>query len=326
MKREAPDPSDDLRREAQHWIVRLRAGQVGPAEIEALGQWRATSPSHRRAFAEAGLSFDVARSAALNLAETAGIESLYEDGLSASKRRRTRRAVLGGAALAAAACGAYVAVNPPFELWPSPSEMLADYRTASGEQRRLSFAGDVAVEMNTRTSLAVGPAQAQARQIELIAGEIAVTAASPFAVIAGVGRTTAQQASFDLRRDAHGASVTCLDGVVRVECGGGSAELQPHQRIAYDARGLSSIGSANVVMVESWRKGLLVFENRPLSEVIEEINRYRRGRIILLNSELAHLPLDATFRLDRIDEAVPKIAHVFGVTVRALPGGVVLLG
>src|SRR5215472_13397558 len=99
MTIEAPDPSDEVRREAQRWVVRLRAGQVGPAEIEALGHWRAMSPAHRRALAEAGLSFDVARSAALNLAETEGIESLYEDGLSASKRRRTRRAFLGGAAL-----------------------------------------------------------------------------------------------------------------------------------------------------------------------------------------------------------------------------------
>ncbi|MFX8723624.1 hypothetical protein ABTM71_19355, partial [Acinetobacter baumannii] len=64
---------------------------------------------------------------------------------------------------------------------------------------------------------------------------------------------------------------------------------------------------------------------RPLSQVIDEINRYRSGKIILLNADLGRLPLDATFRLDRIEEAVPKIAHVFGARVRTLPGGVVLL-
>jgi transmembrane sensor len=60
--------------------------------------------------------------------------------------------------------------------------------------------------------------------------------------------------------------------------------------------------------------------------VIAEINRYRRGKIILMDANLGRLPLDATFRLDRIEEAVDKIAHVFGARVKALPGGIVLLG
>jgi transmembrane sensor len=325
MTNEGPDLSDELKHQAQRWVLRLRAGEVGPAEIEALGRWRAASPTHRRALAEASLRFDVARAAALNLAQKDGIANLYQAAIALRKRQHTRRGFIATAA-AAAACGAYVAINPPLGFWPSSAELLADYRTASGEQRKLTFDGDVAVEMNTRTSLAVGPAQTQARQIELIEGEIAVTAAAmPFTVIAGTGRTSARQAGFDLRREARKVLVTCLGGTVRVESGGNVADLMPQQRVAYDERGLSSIGTVNTVTVEAWRKGLLVFENRPLSEVIEEINRYRRGRIILMNTQLASLPLDATFRLDRIEEAVPKIAHVFGISVRNLPGGVVLL-
>jgi transmembrane sensor len=63
-----------------------------------------------------------------------------------------------------------------------------------------------------------------------------------------------------------------------------------------------------------------------LAEVVTEINRYRSGRIILMNPALGTLPVDATFRLDRIDEAASRLADVFELKARFLPSGIVLLG
>jgi transmembrane sensor len=318
-------PSDDLLREALRWVLRLHSGQVSQADIDAVKRWRAASAAHRQAFAEANLRLDLVRTAAGNMTKKSDVAGLDQGSL--KRRLLTRRAVAGGAAAAAAAGALYAAVHPPLGLWPAPGELMADYRTTTGEQRKVSFAGDVSVEMNTRTSLSVGAAEAEASQIQLIAGEIAVaTTTTSVTVIAGQGRTSATHAAFDLRREGSRVSVTCLSGTVAVECRGGAATLQPRQQIAYDEQALSSIGSVDPGIVEAWRQGLLVFENQPLSRVIEEINRYRRGRIILLDAALGRLPLDATFRLDRIDEAVPKIAHVFGAKVRSLPGGIVLLG
>lgn len=318
---------DSLLEEAQQWMLKLHSGEMGQADIDALMRWRMGDEAHRRAFAEASLRWDVASDAARSLARKQNKEILYLDALRAKRQQMTRRAVLGGVTgLAAAASAAYAVFDPPLGLWPSFSEFLADYRTETGERRQLTLAGNVSVEMNTQTSLSVGASPAKARQIELIAGEIVVTAqSSAFVVNAGVGRTTAIHAAFDLRREGSVVSVVCLDGTIKIECPGGITNLQPHQKIVYDAYRLSGIDATDTSAVEAWRRGLLVFENQPLSEVIDEINRYRRGRIILLNADLGRLPLDATFRLDRIDEAVPKIAHVFGAKVRSLPGGVVFL-
>lgn len=321
------DLSDELRREAQQLLLRLHSGQVSPEDIDAVRHWRAVSPTHRQAFAEAALRWDVASAAARNLARSRDVETLYREALSAKRQQLTRRAVIGGVGIAAVASGAaYGVIHPPLGLWPSLSEFLADYRTDTGEQRRITLADNVSVEMNTRTSLVVGTVPARTRQIELVAGEIVVTAAAmTFTVNAGGGQASAARATFDLRRDGSRISVACLSGNVEVRCRGGTAELQALQTVVYDEQALSGVGSVDPGAIEAWRRGLLVFENQPLSEVIDEINRYRRGRIILLNTELARLPLDATFRLDRIDEAVPKIAHVFGAKVRALPGGIVFL-
>jgi transmembrane sensor len=148
----------------------------------------------------------------------------------------------------------------------------------------------------------------------------------PVVVVAGDGRVSAGQGVFDLRRDGGKVAVTCISGEVRVDCSGKSAVLQPRQQVAYDGHGLGTVAGVDAAAVDAWRRGFLVFENTPVTDVVAEINRYRRGRIILMDSALGRLPLDATFRLDRIDEAVPKIAHVFGAKMRALPGGIVLLG
>jgi len=317
-----------LMEEARRWAVRLRAGEVSRADVDAFKHWRDENPAHRRAFAEVTVEWDVLRTAARNLA--AKQPRVVSSGVSLASPGLSRRAWLGGAIAASVGGAAYLAARPPLDLWPSLSELSASYRTDVGERRTITFADTVAVELNTRTSLAA--TDARARQVELIAGEIAVDTkidatapADSFVVVAGVGRVSAVRAKFSLRYEGQAVSVTCLDGTVRVECRHEVITLKPRQQVAYDARGLDRVAATDGRAVEGWQRGLLVFENRPLVEVIPEINRYRRGRIVLLNDNIGSLPLDATFRIDRIDDAVTKIADIFALKARILPGGLVLL-
>ncbi|HVJ51879.1 MAG TPA: FecR domain-containing protein [Aliidongia sp.] len=318
------DHLDSLLREAQGWVVRLHSGTVSQAEIEALESWRGESPAHRRAFAEANLRWDVLRLAAQGFVAKHGRDGAHDPQLFG------RRALLGGLLAAAGTGGFYLAVRPPLSLWPSISELAADYRTETGEQRQLTLTDGVAVQMNTQTSLSLRGSVGDAPRLELIAGEVSVATkgalAEPLIVTAGVGKVSALDAGFDLRLTEVRALVTCLRGEVQVQCGQDRATLQPGQQIAYNRRGLSSAVAVDGELVEAWRRGLLVFDETPLAQVVEEVNRYRAGKIILLDAELGRLPLDATFRLDRIEEALPKIAHVFNAKVQLLPGGVVLLG
>lgn len=319
-----------LAAEARRWIVRLRSGEVTQAELDACAQWRDQSLGHRRAFAEATAQWSMLRQAARNVTAT---QSTAKSASAAPGRSLGRRAFLGGALAASVGAVAYLGARPPLGLWPSLSELAADIRTDVGERKTIALANNVSLEMNTRTSLVVAGAATQAREVELVAGEIAVNTvvagnatSQPFTVIAAGGRVRAVSAAFDMRRDGRTVSVTCFEGDVQVECAGGSVGLKARQQIAYAEKGLGDIAATEGRAEEAWRRGLLVFENMPLSEVIPEINRYRRGRIVLMNADVGRLPLDATFRIDRIEDVVPKISALFGLKVRPLPGGVVLLG
>jgi transmembrane sensor len=324
--------SQDLASEARRWILRLRSGETNPSDVAALTDWRARSPAHRRALAEANLQWGLLQSVARQVERQQQDVPVPASDDTSGRHRLSRRAWLGGAIAASVGGAAYLMVRPPLELWPSLVEFAADYRTGIGERREIAFADKVSVEMNTRTSLSTGKAGSATRQIELIAGEVAVTAglgaaapSEPFVVVAGNGRASAVRARFDLRHDGQSVAVTCLEGDMRVECRSDVTALKAGQQITYDARGFGETTATDGRRVEAWRQGLLVFNNQPLAQVVTEINRYRRGRIVLMNDDIGRLSLDATFRLDRIDEAVPKITHLFGLKIRTLPGNVVLL-
>ncbi len=319
----AGDEADILKREAYAFVARLTSGEATPADAAALARWRATSPAHARAFAEAKLLWKVMGPAAQRaVADTAATP--------AATAGFSRRAMVGGALAASAAGAAYAIAWPPLGLWPSFAELDSDYRTRTGEQKQIAFGHGVSVELNTRTSIALRSNSAAPDRIELISGEAAVTAdmaqVASFMVVAGDGRAIARQAKFDIRYLGAAVCVTCTDGEVTVEQRSAKATLQPHQQVSYSSEGLGQITPVDAATVTSWQRGLLVFRQTPLAEVIEEINRYRAGRIILVNQGVSQRLVFATFRIDRINEVVPRLQAAFGLNARDLPGGIVLLG
>jgi transmembrane sensor len=318
---------ESLDREALAWVGRLVSGEATIAELEDVKRWRRQSPFHEAAFARAARLWDKLGPAGQNAMKRDGMAN-WAGRFSGTNLGVGRRALLAGA-VAASAAAAYVAVRPPLGLWPSLSEFTADYQTRTGEQRRVEMAGGVSVNLNTETSLNVQPAANNTVQIELVSGEAAIAngadAAQSVVVIAGDGRISASNARFDIRHDSSVACVTCIEGEIRVERPGIAMVLQARQQVAYAGRGLSRVTTIDPAVVSAWQDGLLVFHDTPLAEVVMEINRYRRGRIILLNAELGRRPVNARFHIDHADEVMTLVRRVFGAQVRPLPGGLVLL-
>lgn len=311
-----------LHAEAHAWVRRLTSGEATAADAAALRQWCGRSPAHAAAFSEASQLWQAFGPAGRSLRHDETI--LNSARSSTAGRVMSRRALIGGA-LAASVAGVMV-VRPPLGLWPSVFELAADYRTGTGEQRQLAAIDGLSIQMNTRTSLSIG-AGAGADTVELIAGEASFRSerSGTLSVVAAGGRTTARNARFDVRVNGSTACVTCLTDDVRVEHLARSVTLTPRQQVAYDANGLGAVIAVDPLIVSAWQQGLIICNMRPLADVIEELNRYRSGRIVLLNAELGRNPVNGRFRIDQPDEALAQIERAFGVHRRTLPGGVVLL-
>ncbi|MGY3617731.1 transmembrane sensor [Bradyrhizobium sp. USDA 10063] len=315
---------ESLRREAWTKLLHLTSGHASKADVAALKVWCAQSPRHAEIFAQVSGRWRVLGAAIGNVAQTG---HPMRAGADASVRAQIgRRALLVGALGASAAGAAVMITRPPMGLWPSLGELAADYRTVTGERRHIALDERASLDMNTRTTLNVRAASGGSDQIELIGGEAAfATRSKPVEVLAGNGRAWADDAQFSVRRNGSDICVTCLEGLVHVQQEGRSATLQKKQQVIYDDRNLGHVQDVDPLIVTAWREGELLFQNERLARVIEEVNRYRRGRIILVNDALGQKRFTAQFKLDRLEVVITQLKATFGARVVSLPGGVVLV-
>jgi transmembrane sensor len=320
---------DTLRQEARIWLSRLAAGDVRQIDIQAFKRWQRTSAAHEAAFEDAKRQWKAMQPAIGDL--------LHTDPKIAARHARLlhgpqpgRRAFLGaaiGAAAVASVAGVAV-MHPPLGLWPSPDEWRADERTATGEQRTLTLA-QASVTLNTQTSLRRRAPDSKGAGIELISGEAAIDLAAGggvFSVVAGAGRSLADAGRFEVRHlERDKVCVTCIEGSVRVEHAAGFRLLQARQQMIYDRDSVSGIVGIEPSDVSAWRKGELVFRQTALVHVVEEINRYRPGRVVLMAASKRNNAVSGRFAIGTLDEALLQIQHSFDLSARALPGGVLIL-
>lgn len=318
---ETPE-SDPLLEEALAWIVHLKTGEPTRADVNAFERWRGQSPAHAAAFRRATLINQRAGIVAARL--TAPSEAIPV----AASRGLSRRAMLGGGLAAAAAVTGYAIIRPPLDLWPSLQELSADYRTAKGEQRTVELIQGVSLDLNTLTSVALQSLQDQPT-IELVSGEVLVTAkrppSGPLTVLAAGGRIGAAVANFDAKCLDGVVSVTCLDGTVDIQHAGQSTRIGKSQQVSYSRAGLGSSVSVDPAQVTSWQSGLLIFRDRPLESVVDEVNRYRPGKIVIVSSELRRRTVNGDFEIAKLDSFVTQVQLLSGAHATILPGGLVLL-
>lgn len=311
-----------LELEAHDWVRRIASRQATAAEARQLRRWCAQSAAHDAAFREARQLWKTFGAAA--------IEVRADEARVARHRRArqilSRRAVLGGA-LAASVAGVAI-VRPPLGLWPSLSELGADFRTGTGEQRQIAFADVASIQMNTKTSIVMKGSE-QARSVELVAGEASfriTPEASSFNVFAADGRTSGAGGRFDVRLDIASVCVTCFSDAVEVVRNTQTVRLRQGERVTYDGHGFSNVVSVDPVIAGAWQDGLIICRNTPLADFVSELNRYRAGRIVLVRSAIANLSVSGRFSIAEPDQALAQIQRAFGVRVRYLPGNLALVG
>lgn len=327
--------SDDLRRrgaiaaEARDWVERVLAHDGNAADEAAMLAWSRRDPQHAQALANAvagqGRLLDL-RDALRGDADVAAMLEAARMRLAGKRAPLRRRQFLIGAVAASAA--GIALLRPPLDLWPSLGELGADYRTGTGERRTMQIAQGLAVELNTRTAMTRRDDD-RAYRLKLIAGEVAVDARRlprPAIVEGAAAIAAARDGQFSARLGDDGLCVTCLAGEVAVHAGTAPVvQLATGQRITLGGEAPAHVVAVDLNVAEAWRRGELIFNDRPLSEVVAEINRYRPGRIVLANADLSQRTVNAIFRIDRLESAPSQIRIVARATVTHLPGGIVLL-
>lgn len=315
-----------LEQEAWVWVRRLAADDVSEWDVQAARRWMARSPAHQAAFDGARRQWRLMKPSIGELLQTRPkIAARHAHALRGGPRM-ARRAFLG-AAVGVAGVSAIAVIHPPLGLWPPLREWDADVRTATGEQQSLTLAGQVDLTLNTRSSIRHLRTEGVAG-VRLLSGEAAVdlpAGSGDFAVAAGDVLCVAAAGRFEVRHLDGRIRATCLQGRLRVEYPGGVRNLQANEQWTIAGGSAAAVTRINPEVVSAWRKGELWFDQTPLWEVIDEINRYRSGRVMLLASAQRDSAVSGRFAIDALDAALLQIQHSFELKRRSLPGDVLLL-
>lgn len=192
-----------------------------------------------------------------------------------------------------------------------------DYHTATGEQRTVALADGSGMQLNTDTAVSVTLTKDRRRLI-VHRGEafftVAPDATRPFEVTAGGGTIRALGTAFNVRTDDDRVTVTVTEHRVRIRTQGNhEAEARAGEQLIYRSDGrIGQVASADVTRALAWQRHRLIFENQPLSEVLEELARYRSGWIVIRDPSLRALSVTGVFDTDRpghiltaIEESLP---------------------
>lgn len=334
----APDAWSAVYRRASEWLVLLESGDATDEDRTRFEAWLREDPVHRAAYADLKETWGRLTAMRGRVRTGGNAEPDPELMLKQLGRRGTRRHL----ALAVAATVLAAAVLGGFVFLPGGSAIT--HRTDVGERRDVSLPDGSRVELNTATELLVEYTE-ERRRIVMSRGEaffqVAEEENRPFTVAAGRGVSRAAGTGFAVRLKSQDlVSVTVTEGIVEVvhipaerQSGfrkGKTEEpsvLRRGQRAEYnrEASRIEEVPPDELDRTQAWRRGLLVFEDASLAEVVAEVQRYTQTRLVLADPEIGQLRIGGTFKAGRVEALLDVLEKGLGIRVsREDPDTIVL--
>ncbi|NHZ64553.1 FecR family protein [Massilia genomosp. 1] len=322
MKRADPR-ADPLAAQAAAWIVRLTGDDAAERARAHAGfaAWKAADPRH--AAAAAGMERLLGQVDALR-GHAGGSTRPARAALATMPARRARAKRAGAAvalALAALALPAWLSLHA----WP-PAYLLADVRAGAGQWHSRTLPDGSRITLHGASAVNLHFDERR-RTLELVRGDILVEVAKdpgrPFVVDTPQGSIRALGTRFTVARGEQATVLSMLESRVAVRSAAGTqakaeAEVKAEvivgagQRVAIDAAGVHAPEPIDPAAIDdAWRLHQLVVSDRPLGEVLEQLNRHRRGQIRYDPARLNGVRVSAVLPLDDTDRALRLLQASF---------------
>jgi transmembrane sensor len=290
---------DDCDAAAAAWVVRLQDADVGETEWLSFDAWLESSPAH-------ALAYDRALSVWHELDRQA---PFLKRRLAVPSVRFHRLPLVGGALAAALALGWFLHSSAPSR------PAIEIHQTGKGERKSVTLADGSHIDLAASSHLSVSLSRGE-RQISLDEGEaifdVAPDSNRPFVITAGDRQVRVVGTEFDVRRRDDQFSVTVRRGVVEVlpvaPAQGQALRLTPGDRIDHrigTAATHASLVSADDVF--AWRSGHQVYRDRPLAEVVADLNAQFIRPVSLADGKTAEMRFSGVLVLDDEDSVVHRL-------------------
>lgn len=205
-------------------------------------------------------------------------------------------------------------------LWTlTPSGLFADQRTAVAEHRSMVLPDGSRVELAAYSALSEN-FQPQSRNVTLHGGEAYFSVTGnrkrPFRIAVGDGQIMVVGTAFNVKQAADAVTVSVAEGKVDVMAPTGrTVRLTAGQSVRYDGQGIGRPMTMDPANIALWRQDRLVFDNIPLTDVVRDLERYRRGHIMVMGRGVDQIRATGMFDIHRPDAALDTIARTLPVRV-----------
>ena len=334
------DRTPQAEEEARSWIVRIDAGPLSADERAQLHDWLAKDERHAKLLDSQALLWAAASRAQFppRAAESMPASSrLKGGGIS-----RPLRWVAATAALVLVTLAEAPHLRSGFEQGVGSEAALA-VSTKVGERLPVALPDGSRTELNANSSLRVAY-RPDRRRVFLVRGEglfsVAKDKSRPFEVVAGDTTVRAVGTRFLVQRHDDGrVEVTVYEGVVEVTQRGQS-QLQGATSPTSDAApepirlGVGQVaisgpdqtlvalaGDKSMARKLAWQRGRLEFDQTPLSDVLEEVNRYSDQPIRLASETLQGIRVSGSFATQNTSVFLRSLEQGFGIEVKRTDDG-----
>ncbi|CAD5110437.1 FecR family protein [Zestomonas carbonaria] len=302
--------SPSLLAQAREWQVLLNSGRATAADHEALEAWRRAAPEHEQAMRQVENLWAL-------LGQVERPQELPSIARVPGRRRRTARWAIP---LASAAM-LLLALWLPQGTWVG---LYADVRTAPGEIRELKLDDGSLLTLNGDTALDWQFSDNR-REIRLYRGEadfqVAPDASRPFLVEAGPARIRVTGTRFDVNYTGERVDLAVTHGQVQAGAERQSpVPVSANQQVQWRDGRLQAVQPLDAQQRLAWQRGKLVFRDRPLAEVFEELDRSQRTRVLFLDDEARKLQVTGVFALDDPQAVLRAVEGNLPVRLVRLPG------
>ncbi len=235
------------------------------------------------------------------------------------------------------------------------SNRQLSYQTLVGQQKSIKLSDGSQIKLNTATKLNVNYTD-KIRHLKLEYGEaffdITKEPKRPLKVDFGNGVVTVLGTKFNINHAGDEVVVAVIEGSVAVDWNKKKADSnqylleEKNQRlidrqeksmllkkgdIAYFSKNKAlpnktTPKESKIAGVVSWEKGIVKFYQQPLIDVVAELNRYSRRKILIEDIQVAQLPVNAVFNLDDVDIVLKGIEKALPIKVTEYIDRYIIIG
>ncbi|MEM8974357.1 MAG: FecR domain-containing protein [Pseudomonadota bacterium] len=306
----------------QTWLDSSVENQVAWSEVELTrGALRSAISSRRQGDAVAGQDRAISP-----VEETQSNHRLPPAPTKASRRTVSRTTAAGITAAIVLLLVSLVGLPELLVRWQ------ADHFTTAAETKTVVLADGSTVSLAGKSAIVVATNSDQ-RSVELLRGaayfSVIPDAQRPFTVLSGSLKAKVIGTAFEVRTTVRGGAVAVAQGTVEVSSipakSYGSQQPQLKNMLLSAGRSAGIAGNrpteligaeVDPASVAAWREGKLIVDDWSVGDVLDALDRYYKGMIVIGSWELSNKRISGVYDLKKPLEAIEVVAATHGFKVR----------